>query len=137
MYNSDKHILKKKKTIGENLAKNAILRNNIKQVKVHWTGPQSAEAFSLLKQVQTLRELTIIISKSTTDNLSAYENEMRGYFSGSRQVRISDALGFEELLQLSGLRKIEVEHVDKTQAARRTNEDLRNVQSCLTSKCKA
>lgn len=43
------------------------LRNNLKSLKVHWTGPKSDQAFKLLKKVSTLKSLTIEISRSTTN----------------------------------------------------------------------
>lgn len=113
------------------LSNNSNLRANIKQVKVHWTGPQAAEAFKLLKQVSSLKTLILTISKSTTNHLSEREQRLQRYFSHRGPVRLTDALGFDELRDLKGISDIHVDHVDKAQAYRRTNEERHNLEFFL------
>lgn len=94
----------------------------------------SDAAFKLLAQVPRLRSLVIVISKSTTNVLSARERDLLRYFTHKGQPRLTDALGFDELLQLQGLQSVQVLHVDRVQAHRRTNEERANLEACLRRK---
>lgn len=118
-------------TVEEHLSNNPSLRANLRKVKVHWTGPHSAEGFKLLKQVSTLKNLVVIISKSTTNNLSERERQLQRYFTHKGQLRLTDALGFDELIELRNLNTVEVDHVEKAQAHRRTNEERHNLEDML------
>lgn len=117
---------------------NANLRDNMRSLKIHWIGPQSDSAFRLLKQVSTLKRLIVVVSKSTTNHLSERERELQEFFKSRKnaQIRLTDALGFDELLKLSNLDKVKVEHINKNQAHLRTNEERHNLESCLIAKIK-
>ncbi|KAF3770119.1 hypothetical protein M406DRAFT_247134 [Cryphonectria parasitica EP155] len=121
----------------ELLTTNASLHNNIRFLKLHWTGPQSAAGFKLLADVPKLKSLVIVISKSTTNVLSARENELQKYFAHRFQARLTDALGFEELGALRGLTQIKVVHIDKSQTHRRTNEERCGLEAYLKDKMQA
>lgn len=108
----------------------------MKSLKIHWVGPQADTAFKLLKQVSTLKSLILLVSKSTTNNLSKREMALQEFFKQRKTTRLTDALGFDELLELSDLDEVKVEHVNKTQALLRTNEDRHNLESCLEAKIK-
>lgn len=118
-------------TLGEHLLKNLSLRANLRRLKINWTGPRSAESFKLLKQVPTLKTLVVVISKSTTNNLSERERRLQKYFTHKGQPRLTDALGFDELLELRNLSIVQVHHVEKSQAYRRTNEERHNLEVML------
>lgn len=120
----------------EHLTTNPSLRANLQQVMVHWTGPQSATAFRLLKEVTTLSSLVVIISKSTTNHLSDRERRLQTYFNHKGPLRLTDALGFDELLELPKINHVEVDHVEKSQAYRRTNEERHNLEIMLRAMIK-
>ncbi|KUI65039.1 hypothetical protein VM1G_00530 [Cytospora mali] len=123
--------------LNDRLKMNANLRNNLKSLRVHWTGNMSAEAFKLLKQVSTLKELTILISKSTTNASSSVpcvsdrEASFRVHFSSRAPPRLCDALGYDELVALRGLDNVYVEHVQGRQAIRRTYEERHSLELAL------
>lgn len=108
----------------------------MRSLKIHWTGPQADTAFKMLKQVTTLKRLIIVVSKSTTNYLSEREAERQAFFTQRKTVptRLTDALGFNELLELRNLEAVEVEHINRTQALMRTNEDRHNLQGFLMFK---
>lgn len=120
----------------EHLATNPSLRANLQRVKVHWTGPQSATAFRLLKEVTPLSSLVVIISKSTTNHLSERERRLQMFFTHKSPPRLTDALGFDELLELRRITNVEVDHVEKSQAYRRTNEERHNLEVILRATIK-
>lgn len=116
---------------------NISLKDNLKNLKLHWTGPQSDAAFKALRKIETLKCLILVVSKSTSDNLSRREHEVRKFFrptahkSGS--TRLPEALGFDELLNLDKLDLLEVKvvHISKAQSFLRTNDDRHNLERCL------
>ncbi|KAJ0118472.1 hypothetical protein J7T55_009255 [Diaporthe amygdali] len=113
------------------LQTNSSLSNNLKNVKIHWTGQESAEAFILLRKVATLKSLVVVISKSTTNTQSEKERLLRRYFTQKGQTRVSEALGFDELMEFRGLEHVGVEHVQKSQAFRRSEEDRNGLEKLL------
>ncbi|ROW14399.1 hypothetical protein VPNG_03978 [Cytospora leucostoma] len=132
--------------LNDHLLKNLNLRNNIRRVKVHWTGPIPDVAFRRLKEVPNLKVLTILISKSTTKAclsvsyissrqpvgwLPEREETLALFFNFKASTRLCDAKGIEELLELRGLEQVAVEHVDKSQAWLRTNEERHGLQLLL------
>lgn len=110
----------------------------MKSLKIHWTGPQSSAAFKLLKQVSTLKRLSIVLSRSTTNHLSKRERGLQEFFKHKKtaQIRLTDALGFDELSQLSNLDDVKVEHINKSQTLLRTSEDRHNLERYLVAKVK-
>lgn len=108
----------------------------MRSLKIHWIGPQSDSAFKLLKQVSTLKRLIIVVSKSTTNHLSKRERALQEFFKFRKnaQIRLTDALGFDELLKLSNLDEVKVEHINRNQALLRTSEERHNLESCLIAK---
>ncbi|KAL1880696.1 hypothetical protein Daus18300_001310 [Diaporthe australafricana] len=110
---------------------NTNLSNNLESVKIHWTGPKSAEAFMLLKEVASLKSLVIVVSKSTTNNPSEKEALLKGFFRRKNQARLTEALGFDELLELSGVENIGVEHVQRSNAYRLVEEERNGLERLL------
>lgn len=115
------------------ISNNASLRDNLKRLKIHWTGPQSAEGFKLLKQVSTLKRLVIVVSKSTTNNLSKREQELQMFFT-HKAARLTDALGLDELLELRGVNFIEVQHIQRSLAHRRIEEERHGLERLLQAR---
>lgn len=110
---------------------NTNLSNNLKNVKIHWTGPKSAEAFVLLKEVASLKSLVIVISKSTTYFPSEKEALLKRFFRRKGPTRLSESLGFDELIKLSGVERIGVEHVQRTSAYRLVEEERHGLEIFL------
>lgn len=72
-----------------------------------------------------------MISKSTTNHLSKREVQIQRFFNHKGQARLTDAEGFDELLDLGSLEGVMVQHIDKSQAHRRTNEERHNLELML------
>lgn len=111
-----------------------ILRESVRSVKVCWVGEAADSAFTLLAKSPSLQKLTVLISKTTTANLTRRETVMRHYFPVQRGVRLSDALGTDELLSIRGLSNVEVAHIPLKQGLRRTEEDRVGLENLLRTK---
>ncbi|KAK0722778.1 hypothetical protein B0T26DRAFT_674441 [Lasiosphaeria miniovina] len=118
------------------LKANKFLRVTLNSVRVHWTGPESDKAFLVLAKCPTLKELDVIISKSTTSKLSKRETELRSWFTAQKPARITDALGMDELLLIRGLEAVTVTHLLARQGARRSDEDRASMLALLNAKLK-
>lgn len=93
------------------LQRNAMFRDHVRYVIVHWCGDGSAMAFAALAKCPRLETLNVSISKSTYSFVSPRAQRMRGYFPASyRTIRPSDLLGLDELLELRGLKEVQVSH---------------------------
>lgn len=76
----------------------------------------------------------MVISRSTTLHLSAREALLSKYWPSRRQTRIPDALGFEELAKLVEDHRpenVEVEHVERFQDYRRSDQDRTGLEELL------
>lgn len=107
---------------------------NLRSVKVHWTGRESDLAFKLLQKVPTLKSLIVVVSKSTTDTMSRKEALLMKYLPSRSQTRMTEALGFrdlEKLVELLRLVDVKAEHVDKSQAYRRTEAERNGLETYL------
>ncbi|KAG5941566.1 hypothetical protein E4U60_007824 [Claviceps pazoutovae] len=94
------------------LTNNAHLREHVRHIVVHWCGPKAAEAFSAIPKCLRLEALSINLSKSTLMHLNERAEMMRTYFPiAYRSVRMSDILGIDELLDIRGLREVNVFHI--------------------------
>ncbi|KAG6172584.1 hypothetical protein E4U51_007208 [Claviceps purpurea] len=94
------------------LTNNAHLREHVRHIVVHWCGPKAAEAFSAIPNCLRLEALSINLSKSTLMHLNERAEMMRTYFPiAYRSVRMSDILGIDELLDIRGLREVNVFHI--------------------------
>jgi len=114
------------------LSTNKALFVNIREIKVHWLGPEADTTFRMLAKMKQLKHLTLEVSKATTANLSKRQVEMNRYFEQqSRQPRLSDALGMDELLEIRGLESVDVHHILAKQGKRRTDEEKANLKHLL------
>lgn len=120
----------------ENLRANNTLQQQIRSVKVHWTGSVADKAFVALSKCPMLNELHIVISKATTRVLTKREIRMQRFFTPHKPARISDVLGMDELLRIRGLEEVSVSHILLKQGSRRSDEDRANLQALLRSKLK-
>lgn len=107
---------------------------NLRSVEVHWTGRESHSAFKLLQKIPTLKNLVVVVSKSTTNLLSKKEVTLRRYLPSRYHPGITEALGFrslEELVRLRGLVDVKVVHVDRKQAFRCSEQERNGLQEYL------
>ncbi|KAK5990297.1 hypothetical protein PT974_08564 [Cladobotryum mycophilum] len=95
--------------LNSHLTKNEQLRNNVQHIMVHWCGPESVNAFQTIAKCPRLENLTITISKTTFAYLSERASLMKSYFPLLfRNPRITDVLGLDELLDIRGLKEVDV-----------------------------
>ncbi|KAJ6446326.1 proteasome component PRE2 [Purpureocillium lavendulum] len=93
------------------LERNNMFVANVRHLVVHWCGDDSAKAFQMLAKCPRLETLNVSISKSTYTFVSARVQRMRVFFPASfRNIRPSDLLGLDELLDVRGLKDIQVSH---------------------------
>ncbi|KJZ79015.1 hypothetical protein HIM_01788 [Hirsutella minnesotensis 3608] len=112
------------------VARNTILRENVRKIHVHWCGRDSAKAFSLLTKCPRLEILTLAISKSTYTHLNERAESLRYFFPVShRHVRLADVLGLDELLTIRGLKDVRVQHFHFSMTAEQDRAGLRNLLS--------
>lgn len=118
-----------------NLKQNETLRNYVKRIKVHWCGTESPDAFQMLAKCQSLQTLTLTIAKSSLLHLNERANLMKTWFPNShRTARISDILGLDELLQLRGLKYLNVAHSYPRLGGHGFEIDRANLEEFLSSK---
>ncbi|GAB0139441.1 hypothetical protein EsHS_00000094 [Epichloe bromicola] len=91
---------------------NPHLKHHVRHIVVHWCGPKSAEAFKAIPKCPKLESLSINLSKSTLMHLNERAEIMRTYFPiAYRNIRMSDVLGMDELLEIRGLQDVHVFHI--------------------------
>ncbi|KAK2592880.1 hypothetical protein QQS21_009412 [Conoideocrella luteorostrata] len=94
------------------LKNNSHFRDHVRHIVVHWCGPESAEAFKAIPRCLNLESLSINLSKSTLVHLNERANMMRSFFPiAYRNIRMSDVLGMDELLEIRGLQNVHVFHI--------------------------
>ncbi|CAM1505604.1 Fc.00g112410.m01.CDS01 [Cosmosporella sp. VM-42] len=119
------------------LMHNEQLVTHVRQIKVHWCGPESATAFKLLTKCEKLESLSVSISKLTMVHLSERTTLMKSFFPLTyRHVRITDALGLDELLDLRGLQEVAVTHVQSKSANLTVEMDRANLAGLLCNQLK-
>lgn len=116
------------------LTTNELLRDTISTVQFHWRGVKTDKAMIMLAKCEKLAKLNIVISRSTTNELSARENEFMTWFGPRKPSTLADALGMDELLQLRNLEDVNVLHVSKRVTARRTDEERCSLELMLRNK---
>lgn len=88
---------------------------NIRRIHIHWCGPESAAALKLLSTCPRLDVLKITISKFTMAHINRNGNIMRHFFPHSyNQIRLTDALGFNELVEIRGLSEVSVHNTQSS-----------------------
>lgn len=109
------------KTIGEH----KVLQENVRSIQYHWVGPTSDKAFLKLAGCPNLRSLELIVSRSTLRWIDEDEMEMAKYFGPRQSLRVTESLGFSELIRIRGLLNVRVGHTgaktaDKIQESQRS-----------------
>ncbi|KAH7170571.1 hypothetical protein EDB81DRAFT_909187 [Dactylonectria macrodidyma] len=118
----------------DHLKHNEQLLRNVRHIKVHWCGPESALAFKKLSECRKLEGLTLSISKSTLAHLSERTDLMKLYFPLLyRNVRITDVLGLDELLGLRGLKEVLVQHAQTKSTNHTVETDRANLAELLST----
>lgn len=93
------------------LSTNNEMVQNIRRIHIYWCGPESAAALQLLSTCPRLDVLKITISKFTMAHISHWGNGLKQFFPLSyKQIRLTDALGFNELVRIRGLSEVSVHH---------------------------
>ncbi|KAI0010332.1 hypothetical protein F4779DRAFT_639450 [Xylariaceae sp. FL0662B] len=117
------------------LKNNALMRQSIRYVKFHWCGPFSADGISQLSETK-LDRLVVIISKNTSKHYTPRAEAFLKYFFSRKanQNFLGDALGIDELLALRGLVTVDVEHIAKRKADRRTDDERSSLAMMLKSR---
>ncbi|KAF4635328.1 hypothetical protein G7Y89_g2770 [Cudoniella acicularis] len=111
---------------------NPFVRDNVKDLRFHWRGEAPDVAIPKLMLCPELKTLVIRISKSTTVEVTKREQKMRKFFRVQKHnVRLSDALGIDELLMIRGLDVVLVKHAPVKVASKRSDEDMWNLQCLL------
>ncbi|KAM7193624.1 hypothetical protein V8F33_007717 [Rhypophila sp. PSN 637] len=113
---------------------NDIMRQNLRNVKIHWSGIKSNEAFLLLARCHKLKSLEVVVSKCTSFYLTARETEMRRYFVAQKAPRLPDALGMDELLLIRGIESLTVSHSPLKTGARRSEDERASLEGLLRAK---
>ncbi|KAI0969427.1 hypothetical protein F4678DRAFT_463686 [Xylaria arbuscula] len=121
--------------MNHHLTNNALLKSTLKKVMFHWCGNRADEGIRQLQEMRQLDAMTIVISKMTGNNLTQREKEIREYFGTKRSSSgsLAETLGWEELISIRGLKHIEVEHIDKRKAERRTEGDRKCLENMLVA----
>ncbi len=87
-----------------------------------------------------LDELFVKISTSTTHNVTKREEMMQNYFRANQKpVRLSDACGIEELMQIRGIAKfgVHVSNAPMRSSGKRTEDEVFSMQRLLSDElCK-
>ncbi|KAG6008596.1 hypothetical protein E4U21_004236 [Claviceps maximensis] len=117
------------------LNNNSHLREHVRHIVVHWCGPQAAEAFKMIPKCLRLEALSINLSKLTLMHLNERAEMMRTYFPITyRNVRMSDVLGIDELLEIRGLQDVHVFHIPPKNNSHGVEMDRASLWEMLTSK---
>ncbi|KAI5928406.1 hypothetical protein F4810DRAFT_2403 [Camillea tinctor] len=123
--------------MGYHLSQNSALKGRIRSIKFHWCGQDADDGISELKDMKKLDHLTVVISKNTTKHLTSREAEIREYFTPRRApTMLPEALGFDELMELRGIETVEVEHINKRKADRRTDDEVSSLAALLRLKAR-
>lgn len=119
------------------LEHNDQLRHNVRHIKVHWCGPDSAAAFKKLSECMRLEGLALSISKSTLAHLNERSDLMKTFFPLIyRTIRITDVLGLDELMGLRGLQEVSVHHAQTKTVNLTVEMDRANLSELLSTQLK-
>ncbi|KAI0544563.1 hypothetical protein F4679DRAFT_576741 [Xylaria curta] len=120
--------------MGYHLKNNALLKSVLSHAMFHWCGPQADSGISQLHGMRQLEKMTVVVSKTTSKLLTHREQEIRRFFGGNKRSILNsfpESLGWEELIEIRGLKLVLVEHVNKRKADRRTDEERQSLENML------
>ncbi|KAI1378351.1 hypothetical protein F4677DRAFT_443565 [Hypoxylon crocopeplum] len=111
------------------------LMKNVGSIKFHWAGDQSDVAIALLKDMN-IRHLNVVLSARTTRTISKREGEIRRYFTPRARLAniIPQAMGFDELISLRGLKSVNVEIITRGIVPARPRPDVNPLLTMLADK---
>ncbi|KAI1117918.1 hypothetical protein F5Y14DRAFT_290344 [Nemania sp. NC0429] len=114
------------------LTNNKLLHSTMDSVMFHWCGTWADKGIQHLKELTQLEEMTVVISKATSHQLTSRQIEIRDFFGAKRISRtLTDSLGWDELITIRGLKAVRVLHIDKRKADRRTDEERKCLENML------
>ncbi|KAI1429262.1 hypothetical protein F5Y12DRAFT_475342 [Xylaria sp. FL1777] len=115
------------------LTNNALLKSLMVRVMFHWCGERAHEGIRQLQEMRQLEVMAVAVSKATSRHLTTRENEIREFFGAKRTSNgnLTESLGWDELLEIRGLKRVTVEHIDKRKAERRTDSDRKCLENML------
>lgn len=117
------------------LTNNPAFVQNVRDIKVHWSGVKSATAFKKLADCPMLEGIHLNISKSTLVHLDKRSEMMKQFFAQiHRNVRITDILGLDEVMTLRGLKHVAVSHLLTRSSNLATEVDRANLAALLMDK---
>lgn len=113
------------------LSQNAILKGAVSKLDFRWCGEKSDVGIAMLKHCPNLSSLAVHVSTLTTDKVTAHEKEIERWFGRRKPRQLSEALGFDELIKLRGLKEVHVHHVSKRISERRSDCDAHSMERLL------
>ncbi|KAI0434098.1 hypothetical protein F5Y09DRAFT_349718 [Xylaria sp. FL1042] len=115
------------------LENNVLLKSTIKNLMFHWCGEDADKGILQLQSIEQLENMVVVVSKTTSRYLTKREADIRQFFDSKRNIvgNLPESLGWDELLEIRGLRSVEVVHIDKRKGDRRTDQDRRNLENML------
>ncbi|KAI0408658.1 hypothetical protein F4802DRAFT_594070 [Xylaria palmicola] len=119
--------------MGHHLSKNVLLRSTVNSIMFHWCGEHADSGIRHLHGLPQLEVMTVVVSKTTSKLLTKRERDIRRFFSPKRGIynSLPESHGWDELIQIRGLKMVLVEHVNKRKADRRTDEERRSLENML------
>ncbi|KAI1281331.1 hypothetical protein F5Y07DRAFT_395815 [Xylaria sp. FL0933] len=119
--------------MNHHLANNALLKSTLNYVKFHWCGERADLGIRQLQDMKQLEKMTVFVSKTTSRHCTPRERVIREFFDLKRNAvgNLPESLGWDELIDIRGLKFVEVLHVDKRKADRRTDGDRRSLENVL------
>jgi hypothetical protein len=119
--------------MGYHLENNNMLKSTISRLMFHWCGPAADVGIRQLHQMEQLEAIIVEVSKTTSKHLTQREQWIRRYFGTKRGAHntLPESLGWDELLEIRGLQRVRVEHVNKRKADRRTDDERTSLENVL------
>lgn len=117
------------------LTNNMLLHSAIRHVMFHWCGERADYGIARLHGMKQLETMCVVISRATSRILTAREQELRHFFGAKRnsQISLPESLGWEELMDIRGLKSVTVLHTHKRKADRRTDDERKSLENILAS----
>ncbi|KAI0911509.1 hypothetical protein F4823DRAFT_586074 [Ustulina deusta] len=121
--------------MNHHLTNNALLKSTMIHAIFHWCGERADLGIRQLQEMKQLEVLTVVISKTTSRLLTDRERDIRIFFGPKRngQVDLPDSFGWDELIDIRGLKRVTVEHIDTRKADRRTHGERKSLENMLNA----
>ncbi|KAI3336433.1 hypothetical protein HD806DRAFT_542351 [Xylariaceae sp. AK1471] len=121
--------------MGWHLKNNIMLKSTISRIMFHWSGEYADVSIGHLQKTRQLEHLTVVVSRLTSKRLTKREGEIRRFFNIKRPTHaiLPESLGWDELIAIRGLKSVNVLHINKRKADRRTDDERSSLQAMLQS----